>query len=406
MATWIFQDNPEQFDIDGYLASTSVILWTVRQPHFANRMEPGDRVYFWRAGAGDPKRAGVMASGWIETPPAQMAVDAAALPYQRSRELDPLFLRVQVGIDRVANAKELIRREWLKDDPVLSDLRILKLATETNFLLSDAHAERLARLWANTGRDWTHDESMAGLWAFARTLGGEISKKNGPVPDVALLIGRAVSGVYNKVMNFRALDPTDTRKGFDSTSEVDIRVWDEYFDRSSRQLDRTRLYRDFETAWLNSSVPQATTTTASLEPPLREQGYEPNPLIRKRIEERAVAMAIAHYQGLGYAVENVGHVESYDLRCTLGGAEVRVEVKGTRGSGQAIHLTANEVAHALDGSGYRTDLFVVSAIEVVSSAGEVVASGGVHRLIEGWRPEPGLLTPTQYRYRLPSQPHD
>ena len=45
-------------------------------------------------------------------------------------------------------------------------------------------------------------ESIAGLWAYAKTYGKEVSRLPGsPVADGALRIGRAVTGVYNKVMN-------------------------------------------------------------------------------------------------------------------------------------------------------------------------------------------------------------
>jgi hypothetical protein len=33
--------------------------------------------------------------------------------------------------------------------------------------------------WARTGEDWTDDESLAGLWAYAKTAGAEISKLAG-----------------------------------------------------------------------------------------------------------------------------------------------------------------------------------------------------------------------------------
>src|SRR5262245_48595352 len=63
-------------------------------------------------------------------------------------------------------------------------------------------------------QDWSRDETVAGLWACAKTLGTPISRLPGsPVAVVAQLIGRAVPGVYNKVMNFRSIDPRDSRAG-------------------------------------------------------------------------------------------------------------------------------------------------------------------------------------------------
>jgi hypothetical protein len=48
--TWIFQGNPDQFDIDTHLRRARRITWTVGQVHLAASMKPGDRVFLWRAG--------------------------------------------------------------------------------------------------------------------------------------------------------------------------------------------------------------------------------------------------------------------------------------------------------------------------------------------------------------------
>ena len=44
MRTWIFQGNPEVFDIEGYLAASSgLITWTVAR--YADQISPGDTAY-------------------------------------------------------------------------------------------------------------------------------------------------------------------------------------------------------------------------------------------------------------------------------------------------------------------------------------------------------------------------
>jgi hypothetical protein len=62
---------------------------------------------------------------------------------------------------------------------------------------------------------------------------------------VALRIGRAISGVYNKVINFRHLDPRDERDGMSGAGEADARVWDEFFDKVSGALRLDELEADF-----------------------------------------------------------------------------------------------------------------------------------------------------------------
>jgi hypothetical protein len=110
--------------------------------------------------------------------------------------------------------------------PIASKLPNLKMAAGTNYPIEQRQAERLSSLWSRTGRDWTRNESVAGLWAYARTYGQEVSRLAGaPVAKVALAMGRAVSGVDNKVMNFRAIDPRDDRAGMSGAGENDRRVW-------------------------------------------------------------------------------------------------------------------------------------------------------------------------------------
>jgi hypothetical protein len=98
--------------------------------------------------------------------------------------------------------------------------------------------------------------------------------------------------------------------------------------------------------------------------------------------------------------EDTSATESFDLRTYEAGVEVRVEVKGTVGAGEYVLVTANEVENSR-GRDWRTDLFVVSNIELTYENGEYLASGGDIHSIRDWTAEPQDLTPTQYRYRVP-----
>jgi hypothetical protein len=258
MTTWIFQADPDRFSLDGYLRSGAEVRWIVRRDHLAQQMSAGDRCYIWRAGGTDAKEsAGIVASGTIVSSPEVQPEDPGALRYWTMPPAGE-ELRVRLRLDRVALKKEVIQRKWLQDDPVLKDLRILPPAAETNHRVYPAHEARLADLWRNTGRAWDERESLAGLWAYAHTNGKEVSRKPGsPVADVAVRIGRAVTGVYNKVMNFRALDPADARKGLSGGGETDRAVWEKYFDPTSRTLDVRRIDDDYAATWTALSAPPA-----------------------------------------------------------------------------------------------------------------------------------------------------
>ena len=128
------------------------------------------------------------------------------------------------------------------------------------------------------------------------------------------------------------------------------------------------------------------------------QGFLVSQAVRKTVEEYAVSWAIRHYRTLGWAVEDVGAIESYDLRCTRGTEELHVEVKGTTGIGESVILTRNELLHALEWHP-NVDLFVVTEICVEGRESDhPIASGGIAHVCRKWRPAEEALTPVGYDY--------
>ena len=254
---WIFQSNPDSFNIDGYLSGREIVHWSVRQKHLASLMHPGDIVYLWRSigTKGDKEISGIVASGLLMDEPSVYAEDPESHPYWLDKEGMGPALRVRIQLTKVGNKKEVLKRDWLLEDPILSSLGILKLRNHTNYFISPEHAGRLQRLWANTGRDWNRAESIAGLWAYDQTVGESISKAPGHiVANTALVIGRAVTGVYNKVMNFRSLDPRDERAGLPATGEIDRQVWSEFYDSGTEVLRSASLDDEFRKLWHSPST--------------------------------------------------------------------------------------------------------------------------------------------------------
>jgi hypothetical protein len=138
--------HPDRFDIDGYLSRARRILWSVQQVHFENQIAPRDRVFLWRAAGRKDGVSGVIASGWITDKPRVQADDPGAHDLWRRPQPDEA-VRVRLEVDRVANAKEIVQSSWLRDDPLLRQLRILRMKNETNYLLKAEEAERLSALW-------------------------------------------------------------------------------------------------------------------------------------------------------------------------------------------------------------------------------------------------------------------
>lgn len=124
-----------------------------------------------------------------------------------------------------------------------------------------------------------------------------------------------------------------------------------------------------------------------------------DPARRRAVERRAMEAAILYYRNAGWSVEDVSANESFDLRCVHDGTELHVEVKGLSAEASEVALTRNEVEHA---SRHRTDLFVVSEIEVEhDGVSQPTASGGRCSLWESWEPDNDALTAITYRYSLP-----
>ena len=114
---WLFQSNPDYYDLDRALRELPAVEWTVRG-HLAS-VHAGDHAYIWRAG----RQAGVVAVGTVLTEPAESAPSPEERPYWRQPDrygFDKVEPRIRVSIDRIVEPPLL--RTTLRDDPVLSNL--------------------------------------------------------------------------------------------------------------------------------------------------------------------------------------------------------------------------------------------------------------------------------------------
>jgi hypothetical protein len=99
----------------------------------------------------------------------------------------------------------------------------------------------------------------------------------------------------------------------------------------------------------------------------RGQGFLVSQAVRNAVERHAVDWARDHYRHGGWVVTDVGATSSYDLHCTQGHDELRVEVKGTTTAGESVILTRNEVTHAGEAFPH-VELFVVSEIAIETNS--------------------------------------
>jgi EVE domain len=82
MRTWIFQGNPDRYDIDGYLASRPAeLLWLVSR--YGSDVAVGDRVYLWRNQGAGGGVAGIVAEGIVTASPSLRNQDPDSLKFWR-----------------------------------------------------------------------------------------------------------------------------------------------------------------------------------------------------------------------------------------------------------------------------------------------------------------------------------
>ena len=127
MRTWIFQGNPDEFDLDGYLATSPIqFSWLVTR--YGNEISVGDRVYIWRTQGKQKASAGVIAEAEVIAPVARLPESTDATPFWRAgaSEVAEVRPRTLLRLVRVATPRQIIRREWCAEDPVLKTLPNLK----------------------------------------------------------------------------------------------------------------------------------------------------------------------------------------------------------------------------------------------------------------------------------------
>lgn len=155
---WIFQGNPERFDVDDYLARyPELIYWRV--PRYKAEVSVGDRAFIWRAGAD----SGLVASGRVVEAP----VEAAKVAHPEALGDDLWFAekpstdepKVGIALDsvRLSIAEGMVPRSIVKDDPLLRQNTIITIPNGTVFRLDGPESKRLDELWGIVRDDDTDD---------------------------------------------------------------------------------------------------------------------------------------------------------------------------------------------------------------------------------------------------------
>ncbi|MHA0044054.1 EVE domain-containing protein [Deinococcus sp. PEB2-63] len=135
-ATWIFQANPQQYDIAASLAAERVELWNLRQ--HASKVKLGDRVLVWISG----RKSGIYAVGEVISAPMDQPDSTVGRQYWKSAGGHQVWPRVEVRYSQVLLDRPLYKK-YLEFDAALTQLAILRQPRGTNFAVSANEWEAL-----------------------------------------------------------------------------------------------------------------------------------------------------------------------------------------------------------------------------------------------------------------------
>lgn len=136
---WIFQANPQLYDINSSVKMLPDMTWFVKQ--HINRIRKGDRVFIWESG----KNAGVLGTGTVKSDPVHILEVPGMLQFTYVKQLfDTVQLRCHLHIDCVLPLKVL--KSEFQSHPILCQLTILRAPIGTNFRITKSQGLSLDQL--------------------------------------------------------------------------------------------------------------------------------------------------------------------------------------------------------------------------------------------------------------------
>lgn len=138
MDYWLFQGNPKYYRILDAINDLDEMPWLVTR--YSKNMKVGDGVLVWMAGAD----AGIYAIAQITATP-QILTDIPDRQYW----IDPKRIesKPQAMIRFVHKLVEQpLRRNQLKDDPILKSLLVIRAPNSTNFKVTAEEWQRIHQL--------------------------------------------------------------------------------------------------------------------------------------------------------------------------------------------------------------------------------------------------------------------
>jgi predicted RNA-binding protein with PUA-like domain len=154
MGIWLFQSNPDRYQVDEYVRQTDEVYWSVKHQSHIDQIENGDPAFLWRAQGSSNTVRGVIAKGVIfQTPIPKNELPASERSFDRLWvEDNEVTSEMKAGIrldeKRLTPEEGMLRGKDLELHPLLAKMQILTSRQGTCFKLSPQQYEILASLWA------------------------------------------------------------------------------------------------------------------------------------------------------------------------------------------------------------------------------------------------------------------
>ena len=146
-SAWLFQGNPQRFDIDDYLSRYSYIYW--RAPRFKSEIRIGDPCILWRSG----NAAGMVAIGRISEVPQPMRdvifPECLGEDLWREEPDSPETIKVGIQIDETRLNEEdgFIPRSVFLENSQLAESQIIRSPQGTVFRLTSNEVREAFAIW-------------------------------------------------------------------------------------------------------------------------------------------------------------------------------------------------------------------------------------------------------------------
>ena len=138
--TWIFQANPEVYDVRAAIRKLREIAWTVNR--HKEEIAAGDRVYLWESGP----QGGIVGVARVVAPVSAGPMPDADVTFWKKKPEKMDLDRAWVQLRILGLIEPILERAKIASEPELSNLRILRQPQGTNFAVEKKEAEVLESL--------------------------------------------------------------------------------------------------------------------------------------------------------------------------------------------------------------------------------------------------------------------